>query len=235
MKISEQKTSVREKIKQRKRREERKTSAIYFMGIFSFVFASIIIGYSIDVVNTTSIENIVCRRYIKAYEQQKWYDKTFIEEWEYKYDWPIHPDDYIKITSAFGIRDVKKTYNVGGGFRNHKGIDLKGTHEARLKNLNYDGVVTDHYLSRGWHEGKFYSGDGPLGESITILYEDGWTAKWGHCSEVYFKEEDFVSAGEVIGRQGNTGVTTGPHLHFELRDENGFLVNPFRYIKEPGE
>ena len=59
------------------------------------------------------------------------------------------------------------------------------------------------------------------GSSVSIIY--------GHCSAVYVKTGQTVSQGQIIAAVGSTGLSTGNHLHFEIR-YNGKAVNPQNYI-----
>ena len=57
----------------------------------------------------------------------------------------------------------------------------------------------------------------------------GMVTRYGHCEKVLKKKGDRVQRGEVIALVGNTGRSTGPHLHYEIR-VNGVPVNPLKYI-----
>jgi murein DD-endopeptidase MepM/ murein hydrolase activator NlpD len=68
------------------------------------------------------------------------------------------------------------------------------------------------------------------GNYATIDHGNGMSTLYGHMSEVYVKAGDRVSRGQIIGRMGTTGRSTGTHLHFETR-LNGTAVNPAGYFK----
>ena len=68
------------------------------------------------------------------------------------------------------------------------------------------------------------------GHHIMIDHGNGLVTLYGHLSEIYVKAGDRVSRGQVIGRMGSTGRSTGAHLHFETR-QNGVLVNPAGYFR----
>jgi murein DD-endopeptidase MepM/ murein hydrolase activator NlpD len=82
-----------------------------------------------------------------------------------------------------------------------------------------DGVISlVQYLKYGY------------GQHIMIAHDDGLSTLYGHLSEIYVKPGDRVSRGQVIGKMGSTGRSTGPHLHFEVR-KNGVTQNPVTYLK----
>lgn len=70
---------------------------------------------------------------------------------------------------------------------------------------------------------------GSYGNMIVITHENGVQTYYGHCSKLYAKVGQTVSQGEVISAVGNTGNSTGPHLHIEIR-VNGVAYNPQNYL-----
>lgn len=68
-----------------------------------------------------------------------------------------------------------------------------------------------------------------FGNYISIDHGEGWESLYAHCSTLYVSTGDTVSAGELIALVGDTGLVTGPHLHFELSHE-GVYVNPEYYV-----
>lgn len=101
--------------------------------------------------------------------------------------------------------------------RQHQGIDI-----ARPSNYNIlaaaDGVVV-----KAGHTGGF-------GNRIEIEHSNGLKTLYAHLSEINVSVGQEVSTGSVIGIMGNTGNSTGIHLHFEVR-KNGALQNPMDYLK----
>ncbi|MFZ1652588.1 MAG: M23 family metallopeptidase [Candidatus Nanopelagicales bacterium] len=71
--------------------------------------------------------------------------------------------------------------------------------------------------------------DGPYGNSIVIKHANGLKTRCGHLSKILIKKGEHVSAGQLIGRVGDTGNTTGPHLHFEVI-KKGRPVDPEKYL-----
>jgi murein DD-endopeptidase MepM/ murein hydrolase activator NlpD len=68
-----------------------------------------------------------------------------------------------------------------------------------------------------------------LGLLITVNHENGYTTKYGHCSQVLISMHDRVKRGQIIALVGNTGRSTAPHLHYELlKDEVN--IDPLKYL-----
>ena len=98
----------------------------------------------------------------------------------------------------------------------HKGVDWAcsiGT--AVMASCN--GTV----IQAGWMNGYGYC--------VTLKHSDGKCTRYGHLSEVLVSEGQSVSQSDVIALSGNTGNSTGPHVHFEII-EDGVQVNPFTYL-----
>ena len=115
-------------------------------------------------------------------------------------------------SSGFGYR----THPIHGDIRFHYGTDFAAwTGEAIYAFA--DGNVT------------FAGYCDSFGNYITVEHAEGWKSLYAHCSTLYVEEGDKVSAGEKIALVGDTGLVTGPHLHFEL-SKNGVYVNPEYYV-----
>lgn len=122
--------------------------------------------------------------------------------------WPVHG----VLTSGFGWRS--SPFGVGRDF--HPGIDIAGPTGIPVV-ATAEGTV----LAAGWDQG--------YGKSIRILHGEGLETLFGHLDSVVVSPGERVSRGEVIGYLGNTGLSTGPHLHYEIL-RNNRPVNPTRYI-----
>ena len=115
-------------------------------------------------------------------------------------------------TSRFGYRTSPFT----GRREFHKGYDI-ANREGTPVVAPADGVVT-------------YSGKkGLLGNSVVIDHGHGMVTRYGHLKEFTKKRGEKVKRGETIAYMGNTGRSTGPHLHYEVH-LNGIPVNPEKYI-----
>jgi hypothetical protein len=73
---------------------------------------------------------------------------------------------------------------------------------------------------------KIFTGNGSLGKGLAIQLPDGKHAIYGHLSKVKACLGERIHEGEVIGFSGNTGNSTGPHLHYALKDTSGQYMNP---------
>lgn len=119
------------------------------------------------------------------------------------------------LSSKFGMRKDPFT----GRVQRHNGIDIaapKGTGVYALR----EGRVT----YSGWR--------GDYGRLVVVRHEDGTETRYGHLSERLVKEGDTVDSDTVIGKVGSSGRSTGPHLHFEVR-ENSRPVDPFPHVQAP--
>ncbi|MCX7957215.1 MAG: M23 family metallopeptidase [Endomicrobia bacterium] len=117
-----------------------------------------------------------------------------------------------KITSKFGLRK----HPVFGILKYHEGIDLKQKYGAVVRAAS-DGKV----IFAGWAEG--------YGNLVIIKHAKGYTTYYGHLSKIRVKIGKWVYKGQTIGNVGNTGWTTGPHLHFEVR-KDGVPVDPKKVL-----
>lgn len=113
------------------------------------------------------------------------------------------------ITSRYGAREDIRDHT-------HQGLDIAAKIGTHIKAVA-DGTVT--------HSGTM----GGYGNLIIIDHGNGITTYYGHCNKLYKKVGTKVLAGDVIAEVGSTGNSTGPHLHFEIR-ENGKYVNPQKYL-----
>ena len=136
----------------------------------------------------------------------------------------IHPDDFIGFSSPYGIRRSP----FSGDLVIHTGLDLYGTWHARIISPG-DGVIIEHWVPPGQREG--FKGHKDLGGCLVIQMDDGAIVTMGHLSETYVREGFRVLRGDVLGRQGSTGRSTGEHLHFAVSID-GETINPFGYFME---
>lgn len=122
------------------------------------------------------------------------------------------PLSNTKITSGFGLR----VHPLFGVLKYHEGIDLKQKYGAPVR-AACDGRV----IFAGWAEG--------YGKLVILKHHKGYTTYYGHLSKIRVKVGSWVNKGQIIGNVGDTGWTTGPHLHFEIR-KNGVPVDPKKII-----
>ena len=122
--------------------------------------------------------------------------------------------------------DRDKTVNSGYGPRkspggvgstNHKGIDLSSDNDD-IPNV-HDGTV----VASGWNASRGYY--------ISVLGTDGYTSTYQHmASKSPLAVGTKVTEGQTLGTQGNTGASTGKHLHYEVKSGSGLYVNPLDYL-----
>lgn len=119
----------------------------------------------------------------------------------------------VRFTSGFGGRSDP----FGRGWRSHEGQDMAGSYGAPIL-ATADGVVT----YAGWENG--------YGRLVKIKHEFGIETRYGHLSQIRVNVGDRVSRGDRIGDMGNSGRSTGTHLHYEIRI-GGDAINPMTFIK----
>ncbi len=118
-----------------------------------------------------------------------------------------------RITSPQGARDT----GIKGASTNHKGVDIGGVGTTTSVLATKAGVVITSALHRSY------------GNYVVIMHGEGNTTLYAHMSSRSVKEGDTVTQGQVIGITGSTGVSSGPHLHYEIT-EGGVRVNPLDYL-----
>lgn len=127
-----------------------------------------------------------------------------------KFMWPS-VSTYI--TSEYGTR----VHPVTGKVKTHSGIDVGAGHGTNIY-AAADGVV----LVAGWNSGGY-------GNYVVINHGSGLTTLYAHCSSLNVSAGQSVKKGQVIAKVGSTGLSTGPHLHFEVL-VNGSHTNPWAYF-----
>ena len=147
---------------------------------------------------------------IKEYEASLRYDANPTKYVGGKFQWPV--PSTTRITSKYGYRihPVYKTKKF------HAGIDIGAAHGAEIV-AAADGIVT------------LAATNGGYGQCVIINHGSGIATLYGHNSQILVKYGQKVSKGDLIAYAGSTGVSTGPHLHFEVR-ENGATRNPMDFF-----
>ena len=125
---------------------------------------------------------------------------------------PISRGEKSWVTSKFGFRQSPFT----GQREFHHGYDIS-CREGTPVMATADGVVI------------FIGNKGLLGKTIIVDHGHGMITRYGHCQKFLKKRGEKVKRWEPIALVGNTGRSTGPHVHYEVR-LNGIPVNPFKYI-----
>ena len=76
-----------------------------------------------------------------------------------------------------------------------------------------------------------YRSNSGYGNYVKIIHDDGYTSIYAHGNGTFYVNSgDKVSSGQLIMQSGNSGNSTGPHLHFEVRNQNGTRINPTSYL-----
>ncbi|HQD40763.1 MAG: M23 family metallopeptidase [Firmicutes bacterium] len=117
------------------------------------------------------------------------------------------------VSSGFGMRE----HPVLGGKRQHQGIDLEAPKGSPI-------------LAAMAGEVEAVERDSTYGLKIVLRHANEYRTVYAHCDEALVKAGDQVKAGQVIGRVGDSGLATGPHLHFELRIGDR-AIDPGQLIK----
>jgi len=117
------------------------------------------------------------------------------------------------ITSPYGTR----THPVTGRVKTHSGIDVGASHGT-----NIFAAAAGTVIVSGWNSGGY-------GNYVVIDHGGGLTTLYAHCSSLLVSSGQKVSRGQVIAKVGSTGMSTGPHLHFEVL-KNGSHTNPMAYF-----
>ena len=110
--------------------------------------------------------------------------------------WPVSGT----ITSPFGMRPNP----FGGGMEFHQGLDI-----AAPTGTTVTAAASGQIISAGWYGG--------YGNYVLIDHGGGMSTGYGHLSQIFVSNGQSVQRGQAIGAVGSTGMSTGPHLHFEVR------------------
>lgn len=126
---------------------------------------------------------------------------------------PISNKDLRRLASGFGMR----MHPVHKILKMHAGVDFSGSIGTNIYATG-DGVVV-----RADDEMSGY------GKLVIIDHGFGYETRYAHCSDYKVKVGDKVKRGDLIALLGNTGVSTGPHVHYEVR-KNGEAIDPVHYF-----
>lgn len=137
---------------------------------------------------------------------------------EIDHTWPVtNTQKGDRISSGYGMR----THPVTGGKKMHKGIDISegGACGSDIV-ASAAGKVTKAGRASGY------------GLVVYIQHADGGSTRYGHLASLSVAQGQQVSQGQLIGKMGTTGRSTGCHLHYETRNANGQATNPYPCIKD---
>ena len=119
----------------------------------------------------------------------------------------------LEVASGFGVRSDPFTRSAAM----HSGLDFQSEQGAPVR-VTANGTVT----AAGW--------SGGYGKSIDVDHGNGYSTRYGHLSAIDVKVGQTVQTGQIIGRVGSTGRSTGPHLHYETRIGRE-AVDPEKFLR----
>jgi murein DD-endopeptidase MepM/ murein hydrolase activator NlpD len=129
------------------------------------------------------------------------------------------PVAFKYITSGFttGLRYIE-AFNMATG---HRAIDYAATYGTPIRTVG-DGTV----VFAGWN--------GAYGQMVKVRHNSTYQTNYGHMSKIAVRVGQQVSQGQTIGYVGSTGLSTGPHLHYEM-EKNGTKINPLKEVFPPSQ
>lgn len=119
----------------------------------------------------------------------------------------------VRISSGYGWR-IHPIYRTR---KFHNGVDLSAPEGTPISSPMDGTVIAVWYDERN-------------GNALKIKHINGFTTGYAHNEKIFVKRGDEVKKGDIIANVGNTGASTGAHLHFTLRNELNKFVNPTLYI-----
>lgn len=128
------------------------------------------------------------------------------------YQFPLR--NYNRISSEYGMRNHPRYKDN----RMHYGLDISAPTGTNIYPIS-KGVVS----KVGYSSGR--------GNWIEVDHEDGYSSRYLHCKAIYSNKGDIVGFNSIIASVGSTGVSTGPHLHLEIR-EGGKTIDPMEIMQE---
>ena len=187
-------------------------------------------GYATDPRYVATIEGVIRKYGLEKYDQmaltgtQQQIIPSNVRQGRYSF--PLACDrstDAMTVTSPYGHRQAPKA----GASTNHMGLDLRANYVPVLATEDIGIVIS-------------VKNEGKGGNVIRVEYAraDGskYQTAYMHLSQMNVKEGDKVSAGQPIGVSGNTGNSTGPHLHFSVKkvsvDDHSEQIDPSVYLAE---
>ena len=127
----------------------------------------------------------------------------------HSFTWPVRLSSLYKLSQR---------YHPYRSSRRHLGIDIAGP--------KGDPIYAAH-SGRVVYSGRAFQGFGKM--VILEKQNSSWSSLYAHLKDIYVHQGQMIQKGQFLGTLGNTGRTTGPHLHFELR-KNKKTVNPLKYL-----
>lgn len=117
---------------------------------------------------------------------------------------PVAPGEFHRISDRFG----KRVHPITGKVHTHTGLDFAAQIGKKIHTTGNGKVVSVRKLRRGY------------GNVVIIKHGFGFKTLYAHMNDIYVKVGEEVKRGQTIGTVGNTGTSTGPHLHYEVMYKN---------------
>lgn len=217
--LKELKEKTRELVEVREKLKTQKTNIISSINNIEKNRKEIAIAVNIrkDIVNKLNTDINAYERAENQYAREAAYLSSIINQSETS-ETKLAEGNYIRpvagrISSPYGYR----THPIFRRKKFHTGVDIAGRNKSPIRASNSGKVIYS-----GW-----YGGYGRVviidhGKSISTLY--------AHMSSISVSKGQKITKGQTVGYEGSTGYSTGPHLHFEVR-EGGKHTNPMKYIR----
>lgn len=169
------------------------------------------VGIKLKIILNDKINRTKSKKYI-TYQRQNLRRRrvNYLKKKRLRFRWPL----IGRITSEFGVR--RSPYSRKMEF--HTGIDIAARAGKKFVAAE-DGKVI------------FVGRKGGYGLTIIIQHSKGYKTLYGHCLIALVRKGQYVKKGQIIGRIGESGLTTGPHLHFEIR-KNNVAIDPTTLINK---
>jgi murein DD-endopeptidase MepM/ murein hydrolase activator NlpD len=145
------------------------------------------------------------------------YSEKYIQELEAQ---GVKRDNLVSQKSDFiwplsQVNSISSTFGQRNG-RFHTGTDMPATQGTPIVAVMDGRVISTNY-------------DRGLGYNIFLEHRDNFFTRYAHCFKLLIKNGDYIKKGQIIGLVGNTGNSTGNHLHFEIR-YNDIPLNPLDFL-----
>lgn len=172
-----------------------------------------------DILNTDNTNNFV----LFVNNTEKFFDSRSKYFNDLPSIWPVEYSPRLQITSMFEERFDPFTAKI----QKHDGIDMVSTIKAKVIATAPGKVISV------WSPKK---GHPVYGGCIIIEHKNGYRTTYAHLSEIYVKKNSIIIRGMTIGRIGNTGLSKGAHLHYQIEkyEENiksWILLNPINFLR----
>jgi len=141
--------------------------------------------------------------------------KTFSDN--FPFIWPTNKGGVPATSSTYGLRENKEIYPGKEGIHLHTGFDIPGE-------LNDDIIATADGIVL-----TIKRNDSNLGNYIVIEHQYGFTTIYGHLNSILVVKGQQIKRGDLIGKMGNTGISTGVHLHYEIRKDD-ISIDPRTFL-----